>query len=228
MKYLILKKENLIAELLDSITDESLSKTKIENYVKSELENVVKQDEEIVEWIKIFISDEWLTTEETRIKEFEMISVNLESFPNDPIIERKVSVPSANEGDITFVKPIPQGNIGDALKSIQNIIPKYVERALKLLDAAKRTWERQKLTEMNSKKIIEFVYTFKPYWRYLSNLREMFLEVFFMIKKYDYSPTVRFVISGIISELYQIDLQFWYQQKIKGLKNIKKMLLDEL
>ena len=205
---------------------QNVTENKVERFIQRKLKKLIKKEIEIRDWISKFFSDKWYNEELERIKNFESIGEDIEGFQNDVEIQKSFEVVSI-DGEVTeYIKKSPDVDKDQIQKSIQKIIPKYAEKAKKLLSVATEDLNKFNLLGLKEKKEIFKIITdkFQSYWVYLAYLRSAYVEILNLIRRFDYSLTVKFVMTTIVMVVYDIDEQRWYCDRIFGYKKVLKLL----
>lgn len=209
-----------------SLDFQNLTDSKIDKFIKNNLKKILKRENEIREWIQKFFSDKWYNEELERIKEFESLADNIEGFQDDIEIKKSYEVIGINGKITEYIEESPDVDKSKIQKSIQNMVPKYSEKAKKLLDTAKVDLENFNLSGLKKKKQILQVISekFSSYWTYLGYLRTAYVDIFNIIRLFDYSLTIKFLMRTVLMVLYDIDEQKWYRDRIFGHKKVLKLL----
>lgn len=209
---------------------ENLTESKMDKFIKGNLKKLLKREDEIREWISRFFSDKWYNEELERIKEFEKLSEDIEGFEDDVEIKESFDFMSI-DGEVTeVIKEAPDVDKNKIKISIQKVIPKYSDKAKKLLEDARENLKFLDLMGIKKKKEVLNVITdkFESYWTFLAYLRSGYSEIFKVIRLFDYSITIKHVMTTIVMVLYDIDEQRWFYDRIYGHKKVLKLLEGKL
>lgn len=209
---------------------QNLTESKIDKFIRHQLKKLLSTEDELREWIEKFFTEKWYNQELERIKEFEIFAENIEDFQNDPVINRSYKVTGVDGKTKTFVKKSPDVDKSQIQESIKKVIPKYAEKAKKMLKKSKSGLVNFNVQGLKKKKKILKIISEKlsSYWEYLTYIRTAYVDIFNIIRLFRYSLTIKFLMNNIIMEIYDIDRQRWYREKIFGYKNVLKLLDEKL
>ncbi|MHA1195796.1 MAG: hypothetical protein ACTSRH_07240 [Promethearchaeota archaeon] len=205
---------------------QNFANLKIDKFIKSQIKKLISTETDLRDWIKKFFSEEWYIKEQERIKEFESIADNIEDFKDDPIIEETYSVTGIDGKTKIYKKKPPEIDKSRIQESLKKVIPKYSKKAEDLLGKAKSklsTFDLEGITKR--KKILKIISEkLDNYWEYLSFIRTAYVDIFNIIRMFKYSLTMKFLMNSIIMQIYDIDKQRWYRDRILSYKNIMKII----